>query len=97
MFFFHFLNPVLAGVMACRFANQYKLTIKHKCISMIPFIIYAIVYVYEVVITSQWMDFYGFTFGGKNEMVPIVVAIIAAAQFLIITLLAFFHNRYMEK
>ena len=97
MFFFHFLNPVLAGVMACRFADRYKITMKYKCLAMIPFVIYAIVYVYEAVITKHWMDFYGFTFGGKNQVVPFVVAIIAAAQFFIITVLSFFHNKKSQR
>lgn len=49
---------------------------KDCILAMTPTIIYSIVYFIMVVILKRWNDFYGFTFGGRYAILPIVVAVI---------------------
>ena len=76
MFHFHFLNPVLAvtAIILCRSEKRY--TRAMWWCAAIPVFVYSIVYLINVVFLKTWNDFYGFTFGGKMFMVPVVMAAI---------------------
>lgn len=83
MTFFHVLNPILSLVSFLLLEEKIKLTIKENLIGVIPMFIYSIVYVLNVVILKNWSDFYGFTFGGNYQIVPLVLIIMYLVTYLI--------------
>lgn len=45
---------------------------------VVPTAVYGVVYLVMVVFVKRWTDWYGFTFGGKNEVIPSVMAVMLA-------------------
>ena len=88
MFFFHLLNPLLAAINLALFMPRFSCTKKDVAAAVIPTALYSFVYIYFVVITKQWSDFYNFTFGGKVWLTPIVATVLYAATYGIAALLA---------
>lgn len=82
MFFFHVSNPIVA-VISLFLLRKEKLTFIDNFIAVIPMFIYSIVYVTNVAILNNWTDFYGFTFGGKNYLIPIVLITMYGVIYLI--------------
>ena len=81
LFFLHFLNPCLAiGAYICSDDN-YTFKIKELVLGLLPVLVYAVVYIICAVVLNIWSDFYGFTFGGHNEIVPLVFIIVTAVTF----------------
>ena len=81
MFFLHFLTPVLAIAMFIVGSNEYNFKLKENLIGLIPLGIYSVVYVTNAVVLHTWSDFYGFTFGGKNYLVPLVLVIMYSSTY----------------
>lgn len=80
LFFLHFLDPVL-GIIAFIFFMRYeKLNIKHALLCISTVFIYSCFYI-PFIITKIWPDFYGFTFGGKNWVIPITALVFNAIGF----------------
>lgn len=87
-FFLHFLTPILAMVSFIFFeACDGEFKKSDALWGLVPTIAYSIVYFYEVVIVGVqnggWYDFYGFTFGGNNKMIPISMVGMYLATYLI--------------
>lgn len=78
MLFLHFLNPLLAFIMTAVLPDEHGYTRKECFIAVIPTVLYSAVYAYNVIISKTWNDFYGFTFGGRYWLSPIVVAALYA-------------------
>ena len=57
-FFTHLVVPVLSLVSYLFFEEKSKLQWRHSFIALIPFAIYAVVYVINVVILKSWPDIY---------------------------------------
>ena len=57
MFFFHFLNPLLAFFTFLFFVKGDRLNWKEDFLGMVPMVIYSIFYVIFV-LTHTWRDFY---------------------------------------
>lgn len=74
-FVLHFSTPVLSIVSTCFLETENPVSKKHCLLGMLPTFVYSIVYLFMVVILKIWNDFYGFTFGGKNYLSPIVIII----------------------
>ncbi len=92
-FLMHFLTPVLAIVSFIFFENVAKVEYIMMLPSLVPTVIYAIVYFIMVLIIGEkkggWEDFYGFNKGGKWYITaPVIVAMTAMFSFLLIL----FHN-----
>jgi len=94
MFFFHFLNPLLAVISFLALADGEKLSRMDSVIGMIPTIVYSIIYFVMVVVLKLWNDFYHFTFGGKYYLIPIVVVVIYGTTYTISSLLIRIHNHF---
>ena len=93
LFFFHFLNPLLALFNFIFFIPSQNISRKTRLFGLIPTVIYSIVYMTAVLVLKSWDDFYNFTFGGKLFMVPISLIVMYAATYGISTLLSIFHNK----
>ncbi|MDO5329179.1 MAG: hypothetical protein Q4E88_03665 [Coriobacteriia bacterium] len=93
MLFFHLINPILGFVVFGFLTNNFKLTLKHKILALIPTLVYGFVYLLNVVFLRIWKDFYSFTFGGNNAVIPIVFIVILTVVFGLASLLAYIHNR----
>ena len=69
-----------------------------KCFILLP-VLYSILYFYEVVIVGAenggWADFYGFTFGGNNKLVPFSCIGMYLATYLIARI-ELWANRYVS-
>lgn len=96
MFFFHFLNPLLAIGAFIVGEKDYSFSRKEILFGLIPAIIYSVVYAICVVYTKVWEDFYGFTFGGKRHTIVPVSVVIYLVSYLIGTLLVKLKNKYVE-
>ena len=96
MFFFHFLNPILATITFLFFVKGEKLNWKEDLFGMVPMVIYSIFYTIFV-FTGVWSDFYGFTFGGKNWLLPLILLIMFGVTFLLSFASSFIYNKIEER
>lgn len=92
LFFLHFLNPVLAFISVALLPDKHIYLKKECFISVIPTIVYSFIYLYNVIISKTWYDFYGFTFGGKYYLIPFVIIIMYCAAFAVSVLIKKIHN-----
>ena len=95
MFFLHFFNPVLSAVIYIFFMDGAKLPLKSRLLALIPFVIYAIIYLVFVVILKICPDFYGLTFGGHYYLTPLVFIGFIAVDFGIATMLNTLQCKYL--
>ena len=89
MFFFHLLNPIIAFYSFTCIEKNNKLDKKDYIYAFLPTIIYSIVYIMMVVVLHRWVDFYSFTFGGRNYFIPLVLLFIFG--------IVFFSTKYQIK
>lgn len=92
MFFFHFLNPLLAFFSFLFFVKGDKLTWKEAFFGMIPMVTYSLFYVIFV-FTGFWGDFYGFTFGGNLWAMPLSLLVMYIFTYLVSFLTSFIYNK----
>lgn len=77
VFFLHLSSPILAVVAF--FLSEWKpVTIKETFWAIVPVFVYSMVYLVLVAILGIWNDWYGFTFGGQYQLIPIVLAVMYA-------------------
>lgn len=82
MFFFHFLNPLLATFSLVALLKDTKFSLVDRFIGMVPMVVYSFVYFVMVVVLKRWNDFYHFTFDGRYYLIPGVVVIIYGVTYL---------------
>lgn len=75
VFVLHFSTPVLAIIASLFLEKEEKVTKKEAALGVVPPILYGLVYLLMVVVLKVWTDWYGFTFGGKLWLVPLVMAV----------------------
>lgn len=73
MFFFHFLNPLLAALSFIFCTGSAEISKKSLFLALIPPALYAIPYTINVVFLKTWPDFYGVTFGGRPWFTPLAL------------------------
>ena len=99
--YMHLLNPLLAIISFVFFENWRKISFKESLLGLIPVGLYAILYITMVVIVGEanggWRDFYNFTFGGHNWVIPFSVIGMLLMTFLISIVLTKWHNKKCEK
>jgi len=96
MFFFHFLNPLLATISLVILLKDIRFSFVDRFIGMIPTVLYSIIYFVMVVVLKWWGDFYHFTFGGKYYLVPGVVVIIYGVTYVSSYLLTRIHDHFVN-
>ncbi len=64
-FFLHLLNPLFSVISFCFLERVYPLSFAVSLLGLLPVVLYGILYLYKVVFTNQWEDFYGFNKNGK--------------------------------
>jgi len=96
MFFFHFLNPLLATISLITLPKDYIFSFADRFIGMFPTIVYSIVYFVMVVLLKWWDDFYHFTLGGNYFLVPIVFVIIYGVAYMCSYMLIRVHNYFVN-
>lgn len=94
MFFLHFFNPILSAITYIFLSGNKKATLNDRLLAIIPPVLYAAPYIICVVFLRVWPDFYGLTFGGKDYLLFVVLAVFLILIFSISSLLAFLHNRF---
>ena len=92
---FHMINPLITLVSYLFFFKGEKLYWYCLLYSVIPMAIYTVVYTSNV-LTHNWPDFYGFTFGGKYYLTAIVIPAMLLATYLISFLINLLVN-YLDK
>ena len=70
-FVLHFSTPVIAFLAFCLLEKDRKLTVRDSLWTLLPTVVYSIVYLVMVAFVRVWPDWYGFTFGGKTVMIPV--------------------------
>ncbi|MBR2710335.1 hypothetical protein IKF02_01740 [Candidatus Saccharibacteria bacterium] len=93
MFFFHLLNPILAICSFVFLLDGAKIDRKGKLFTLIPPLIYALVYGLHVLVFKDWIDFYNFTSGGSYLASFITLLIICAITYSTATLLVCFRRK----
>ena len=93
-FFLHGVCPVLAVIAFCFFMSEKQLRLADSLLSMIPVLIYAVVYYVMVMVVGEenggWNDFYGFL----TRIPPwISLSAILPLTFLIASVIRVLHNR----
>ena len=100
-FFVHLLNPIAAIVSYLWFERGGDIELKDSLFGIIPTILYSIVYFIMVVFIGEenggWPDFYGFTFGGRMYLVPVVIIGMYVATFAISTIELHIRRKIGEK
>lgn len=93
-FYLHIICPIMILTAFFLMESFYKLTIKDAVITIIPIFIYAIIYIYEVVIIGEdaggWEDIYYFT-----KYVSFIISFFAmmAVSFFMALMLRFLYNK----
>lgn len=96
VFFLHFSTPVIAMISVMFFERGHEFTLKDSILAVIPMFIYSIVYVLEVGILQNWPDWYGFTFGGKLYLAPIVLIVMYAVTWGLALIIRKVRSKYLE-
>lgn len=100
-FFVHLINPIAAIVSYLWFERGGDIKLKDSLFGIIPTILYSIVYFIMVVFIGEenggWPDFYGFTFGGRMYLVPVVIMGMYLATFAISTIELHIRRKIGEK
>ena len=94
-FFNHFLTPMLSIAVMDLLDRQRRLPKSWILLGVVPVAVYAAVYLYNVVWMKSWPDFYGFTFGGRYQVVPMVVLVVLGASCGMSALHICLHNRHI--
>ena len=81
--YMHLIGPLLA-IFSLTFCKGEALTKKESLAGLIPVVLYGLVYLYMVVISKRWFDFYHFNMGG---LWPVTFIVILAASSLFCLLL----------
>jgi len=89
--FLHLICPLLSIVSFCFFERGHKFSSKEILLSLIPELLYGLLYLYNVVITSNWPDFYGFNIGGRWYITYIVILV---ATYIFSFILCKIHNKF---
>ncbi len=96
LFFLHFLDPLLCILVMMFFINRFKFNWKHYFFGIVPVFLYSCVYA-PMVLSGTWKDFYGFTFGGKYYLVPLVLVVVYGLGYLFAFIVGIVHNRFVEE
>lgn len=75
VFVLHLSTPVLSILSTLFLEKDAPLTRKHALWGTLPTTVYGLVYLTMVVLLQQWDDWYGFTFGGQYQFVPVVMIV----------------------
>ena len=70
-FVLHFSTPALAILAFCLLEKNRKMTFRESLWTLIPTVVYSLVYAAAVIFMKVWTDWYGFTFGGKLYLAPV--------------------------
>lgn len=90
---FHLINPLAAILMFMFLLRLYRIHFLEILLTLIPVVIYGLVYA-VMIVSNTWPDFYGFTFGGRYWLSPIVLIVMWGATYGLGALLRLVHNRY---
>ena len=88
-FYLHLCGPLLALLSFVFLERFYTLSFALSLLGIVPVIVYGLVYLYKVVITGRWDDFYGYNKSGKW---PISMAAMYAGGFLVCVLVRALYN-----
>lgn len=95
-FFNHFLNPWLSIVCFDAINKLRKMSWKKAWFAPVPMIMYAIIYLINVVIIQVWPDLYSFFPGGRYWLFPIELVVIFAITFGLGALHIWLHNKNVQ-
>ncbi len=97
-FYMHFSGPILAFVSFCFFENVHHISKRLMLMSLIPTILYAIVYLTMVLIIGEenggWYDFYSFNMGGFWYLSSTAIMLVTLG---LGAVLRFVHNKRTKK
>lgn len=97
MLFFHVLNPILAIISTIFLLKGGRFRLRDRFWALVPCFIYSIIYMIHVVFVGDWEDFYGFTFGRQDFLIPFVMMGMYVITIMIASVLAWSHNRRILK
>lgn len=99
--YMHFLTPVLAMISFVLFEHNQKLKFKNSFLTLVPVLLYAIVYFVMVVLVGEanngWADFYGFTLGGRLWFAPISAVVVILIALILANILRLCYNIYLNR
>lgn len=78
VFVLHFSTPVLSIAALLLGGVSDRVTKRETLWAVLPVLVYSLVYLVQVVFLQNWTDWYGFTFGGRYALIPLVMAVMYA-------------------
>ena len=98
--FMHLITPILSIISFVFFENFHTISFKKSLLGLLPVALYSILYTTMVIFVGEtnggWPDFYNFTFGGHNWVIPFSVIGMLLMTFLISIILTKWHNKKRE-
>jgi len=98
--YMHLLTPILAIITFSFFETSKKIEFKKSLLGLLPVILYSVIYITMVIFIGKenggWPDFYNFTFGGHNWVIPFSVIGMLLLNFCICIILAKCHNKNIK-
>lgn len=91
--YLHGVTPLLC-LISFVFFEQERMPFKYFGWTLVPTIVYGVVYFYQVIVSKAWPDFYSFNIGG---MWPVTVLVIAVVTCLTSWLWWLAHNAFNKK
>lgn len=87
--FTHTINPLLITLLFVLVVSDTRIKFSFSFISLIPVIVYMVIYLFMVIILKEWDDHY---YTNKYIPWPVSLLLIIAISFGVCQLLRFFHN-----
>lgn len=97
MLFFHLLNPVLAIISTIFLIKGKRFRLRDRFWAILPCFVYSIVYLVHVVFVGDWEDFYGFTFGRQDYLIPFTMMGMYLVTAVIAGVVTWLHNKRIAK
>ena len=97
MFFFHFVNPVLAVYSLLYLFDGVRLNPTSRLLCFVPPMLYSVVYSTHVLILKDWEDFYNYTFGGNYALATLAALVNSVVIYIIATLFANAYNKRISQ
>lgn len=73
----HLICPLLAMISLVFLERSSSLPFPVTLLGILPTVVYGAVYLYQVVITKGWQDFYGFNLGGRWYLSLVIMVLVS--------------------
>lgn len=95
--FVHLFVPILSVIDFILIKTNKIIGYKESLLTIVPTLLYSIVYFVMIVVVKSWSDFYGLLFGGNYFLAPISMIVMYASTYLLALLVRWFSIIFNKK